>query len=253
MATRSDYGIDSPAIVIGLLITGSIAIVLALTLRYFNPTHYFLQLGLVIAGIYFLMGAGGMVWYSKVDKLRIRDALLAAIPWRGDEQVLDVGCGRGLLLIGAAKHLETGQAWGVDRWLAGALSGNRAEAVLENARREGVLDRVAVKEGDIRQLPFADSSFDVVLSNFVVHEVNNTAEREQMLREMLRVLRPGGRVLLVDFIFTAHCAQVFTENGLSKVKRERVGSFVTFWLKVVLNFGLVQTYQVSGIKPDAPD
>src|SRR5215472_16474279 len=142
MATRSDYGIDSPAIVIGLLITGSIAIVLALTLRYFNPTHYFLQLGLVIAGIYFLMGAGGMVWYSKVDKLRIRDALLAAIPWRGDEQVLDVGCGRGLLLIGAAKHLETGQAWGVDRWLAGALSGNRAEAVLENARREGVLDRV---------------------------------------------------------------------------------------------------------------
>jgi hypothetical protein len=57
---------------------------------------------LVAACIYFLLVAGGMVWYSKVGKLRMRDRVLELILWRGDEMVLDIGCGRGLLLIGAA-------------------------------------------------------------------------------------------------------------------------------------------------------
>jgi ubiquinone/menaquinone biosynthesis C-methylase UbiE len=204
---------------------------------------------LVAAGIYFLLGAGGMVRYSKVGKLRIRDQILEPIPWRGDERVLDVGCGRGLLLIGAARRLTTGKAVGLDRWAPGALTGNRPEAVLDNARLEGVPDRVEVKEGDVRQLPFADASFDVVLSNFVVHEVNNGAEREQMLREMVRVLKPGGRLALVDFIFTGKCVRVLKEIGIADAKRARVGSFFSFWSGAVLNFGFVQTYQVTGSKP----
>jgi SAM-dependent methyltransferase len=81
---------------------------------------------------------------------------------------------------------------------------------------------VEVKEGDVRQLPFADASFDVILSNFVVHEVNNRAEREQMLREMVRVLEPGGRLALVDFIFTGECVRVFQEIGIADAKRSRV-------------------------------
>jgi SAM-dependent methyltransferase len=134
-------------------------------------------------------------------------------------------------------------------WVAGALTGNRPEAALDNARLEGVLDRVEVKEGDVRQLPFAHASFDVVLSNFVVHEVKNRAEREQMLREMVRVLKPGGRLALVDFIFTGECVRVFQEIGIADAKRARVGSVFSFWLGAALNFGLVQTYQVTGSKP----
>jgi len=248
MSSRSDYGIDSPGIVAGFLVTGSIALGVSLSLRYFGSRHWVLGLGLAIVGIYLLMAAGSMIWYSKVDKLRIRDRMLAPIPWRGDELVLDVGCGRGLLVIGAAKRLTSGKVFGVDRWLAGALSGNRAQSVLENARREGVEGRVEVKEADIRQLPFADASFDVVLSNFVVHELDTAAEREQMLREMVRVLKPGGRLMLVDFIFTAECVPALRECGLSDVRRERVGSFLSFWLKAFLNFGLVRTCQVSGSK-----
>jgi len=249
MSSRTDYGIDSPAIVTGLVVTGLVALAVSLSLRYSGSRHWILVLALAAAGVYLLLGAGGMVWYSKVDKLRIRDRMLAAIPWRGDEMVLDVGCGRGLWLVGAASRLRKGRAIGIDRWLAGALSGNRAESVRENARREGVLDRVEIKEGDIRQLPFADASFDVVLSNFVVHELDTAAEREQMLREMVRVLRPGGRLMLVDFIFTAECVRVLSENGISDARRERVGSFLSFWLKAFLNFGLVRTCQVSGTKP----
>ena len=249
MSSRADYGIDSPAIVAGLLLLSGIGFGTALVWYLFGDPPRLGEIALVAASIYFLLGAGGMVRYSKVGKLRIRDQVLGLIPWRGDEMVLDVGCGRGLLLVGAARRLTTGKAIGVDRWVAGALTGNRPEAALDNARWEGVLDRVEVTEGDVRQLPFADASFDVVVSNFVVHEVKNRVEREQMLREMVRVLKPGGRLALVDFIFTGECVRVLHEIGIADAKRARVGSFFSFWFGAVLNFGLVQTYQVTGSKP----
>src|SRR5262249_46313190 len=159
---------------------------------------------------------------------RIRDQILESIPWRGDELVLDVGCGRGLLLIGAAHRLTTGKAVGVDRWVPGALTGNRPQAALNNARTEGVLNRVEIEIGDIRRLPFEEASFDVVVSNFVVHEVDTRAEREQMLREMVRELKPGGRLVLVDFIFTGECVLVLRGMGIGDAVRTRAGSFISF-------------------------
>jgi SAM-dependent methyltransferase len=153
------------------------------------------------------------------------------------------------VLIGAARRLTTGKAVGLDRWVAGALTGNRPGAVLDNARLEGVQDRVEVKEGDARQLPFADESFDAVVSNFVVHEVKDRAERQEMLQEMVRVLKPGGRLALVDFIFTGECVRVLQRVGVGDARRVRVGSFFSFWLGAVLNFGLFQTYLVTGSKP----
>jgi len=249
MSSRADYGIDSPTIVAGLFVLSGIGLGAALAWHFWGDPPLLGEIALVAAGIYFFLGAGSMIRYSKVGKLRIRDQILELIPWRGDERVLDVGCGRGLLLIGAARRLTTGKAVGLDRWVAGALTGNRPEAALDNARLEGVLDRVEVKEGDVRKLPFADDSFDVAVSNFVVHEVSNRAEREQMLREMVRVLKPGGRLALVDFIFTSECVGVLQEIGIADAKRARVGSFFSFWLGAVLNFGFVQTYQVTGSKP----
>lgn len=112
-----------------------------------------------------------MIWDSKVGKLRTREHLLGRITWKGDERVLDVGCGRGLMLIGAAKRLASGEATGIDLWHAEDLSGNRPEATLENARREGVTEKIRVETGDMRQLPFADASFDVVVSRAAIHNL----------------------------------------------------------------------------------
>jgi ubiquinone/menaquinone biosynthesis C-methylase UbiE len=251
MSSGADYGIDSPAIVAGLALVGSAAFATALALHFFDDPFPVAECVLVAVGIYFWLGAGGMVWYSKVAKLRIRDQILDRIPWRGDETVLDAGCGRGLLLIGVARRLTTGRAIGLDRWLPGALTGNRPEAALDNARLEGVVDRVEVKEGDVRELPFPDSSMDVVVSNFVLHEVDSRAEREHMMREIVRVLKPGGRLALVDFIFTRECIRLLQQIGFAEARRYRVGSFFSFWFSAIVNFGLVQTYCVTGMKPPA--
>ena len=249
MSSRANYGIDSPAIVAGLFVLGGLAFSTALVWRLFGDPPLFGQIALVGTGAYFLWSAVGMVSYSKAGKLRIRDQILESTPWRGDERVLDVGCGRGLVLIGAARRLTTGKAIGLDRWLTGALTGNRPEAVLDNARYEGVLDRVEVKQGDVRQLPFADDSFDIVVSNFVLHEVNNRAEREQMLREMARVLKSGGRLALVDFIFTGECVRVLQGIGVADAMRGALDHSSPFgWVR----FSISASYRPTGSRVKPP-
>ena len=240
MSAKGNYGVDSPAIVVTLCILGLTGTGIA----YLLPSAW--RWAGYVTGTYFLLGAAGMLFYSKVGKLALRERLLDKIPWKGDEQVMDVGCGRGLLTVGAARRLSTGKVVGVDVWRRGAITGNRADSVLENAQIEHVSDRVEVKEGDARALPFANETFDVVVSNFVVHEMKTRQERETMMREIARVLKPGGRVALVDFIFTSECVADLQNYGV-KATRVRDG-FLSFWISAILNFGAVKTYHLVGRK-----
>jgi hypothetical protein len=82
-----NYGLDSPRIVATLFASGTALCCLGLV---FRSAWHWIPFGL---GMCFLFGASGMVFYSKVGKLRMRERLLDRIPWR-DERVLDVGCGR---------------------------------------------------------------------------------------------------------------------------------------------------------------
>jgi cyclopropane fatty-acyl-phospholipid synthase-like methyltransferase len=107
--------------------------------------------------------------YDKIGKIKERERLLDLVTWEGTETVLDLGCGRGLLLVAAARRLSTGKATGLDLWQAEDLTGNQPDATMANARREGVSDRVEVTSGDMRAMPFADRSFDVVVSNVAIH------------------------------------------------------------------------------------
>lgn len=240
MKKKPNYGIDSPAIVAVLCFLGLASLLAAIR------AHTALRWVGYAFGGYFLLGAAGFLFYSKVGKLRLRERLLDKIPWRGDERILDVGCGRGLLTVGAALRVPNGSVVGVDVWNPRAISGNRAESVRENATAEGVGNRVEAKEGDARKLPFADGAFDVVVSNFVVHELQERADREQMMREVARVLKPGGHVALVDFIFTDQCVEDLRKFGFD-AERTRDGG-LSFWISVILNFGAVRTYYVVGRK-----
>ncbi len=134
-----------------------------------------------------------MVWticYGK--RIAARD-LVRRAGLRPGAEVLDVGCGRGLLLIEAARRLGGGRAVGLDLWNAEDLSGNNRAAAQSNAICEGVADRVTLVDGDMRCMPFEDDSFDVVLSSMAVHNIYEPAGRKQALAEIIRVLRPGGR------------------------------------------------------------
>ena len=119
---RPNYGIDAPTAVRNLILGGAAALVLAVVSYVFD--WGLTRMAGVVAGAW-LFFAGWMVWDSKVGKLWARDRVLDGLKLRGDETVLDVGCGRGLLLIGAARRLTTGKAVGVDIWQAEDRVGNR--------------------------------------------------------------------------------------------------------------------------------
>jgi SAM-dependent methyltransferase len=230
--TKADYGLDAPGVVIGNAVAGTAALTgagigwAALRRRHRVPAAV-LGGWLAVWGLVAVAQAGLMVRSSRAGKLTERDRLLDELPWRGDEWVLDVGCGRGLLLIGAAKRLTTGRAIGLDLWREQDQAGNDPAATLANAQMEGVAERVELRDGDARLLPFDEQTFDLVVSSMALHNIPGTAGRAAAVGEIARVLKPGGRVAILDFRNTNQYATVLAAAGLSDVHRSerRLGMY----------------------------
>ena len=219
---RPSYGIDAPGLVKGFFLGGALAFTIALAAGlspWPGGTVAVVVASLAgLAAVYALGMGCYMLYGSLVGKVRERHRLLALVPWSGSEAVLDVGCGRGLLLVAAAGRVPSGRAVGIDLWQAEDQSGNRPEATLANARAEGVAERVEVQTGDARQPPFPDGSFDVVVSHWVVHNMYEPAERARSLAEMARVLKPGGWVLVADIEHHAEYVRRLQELGFVGVR-----------------------------------
>jgi arsenite methyltransferase len=227
-ASTVDYGLDAPKRFRQMIWRGSTVFLLGLGFLLMNRGDAAsggvpLFIALTIIAAVFFGCAVFMRWSSRVGKLRYRDALLEAIPWRGDEKVLDVGCGRGLLLIGAAKRLKTGKATGIDPWVKEDLSGNAPESVMANAKAEGVAERVRVENGDARRLPYSANSYDVVLSSASLHGLLDEAERDKAVLEMLRVAKPGGHIAIFDILYTGDYLRTLSDEGAELVTRSGLG------------------------------
>jgi arsenite methyltransferase len=217
MKQRAKYGIDAPGVVRALIVCGSLlALIASIGLAWpkRSPVPASLSIGAASIAALLLFYATVMLTSSLASKKRIRDRLVAALALSGSERVLDAGCGRGLALIGCAKELTTGNAVGIDLWSAKDLSNNNPEATRINAAVEGVADRIEVETGDITRLPFPDASFDAVISMTVIHNIPSRDRRDQALRELIRVLKPGGRIAIFDILHTSRSVEVLRRAGM---------------------------------------
>lgn len=231
MPLKPDYGIDAPAVLRNLLLFGTLVVLLG----FFGPTH--LHLGPIevvkLHSAFRWMGGFLLVegllyfFYVKVGKFHHRDAMLAFHAWNGNEEVLDVGCGRGLLLAGAAKRLTTGHATGIDVWSTVDMSGNSPQSAQHNLNLEGIASRCTLVSVPAQEMPFSDATFDVIVSNLCLHNISDAPTRRLAVQQIVRVLRPGGTAIISDYKRTGEYAQQMREAGLN-VQKKRGNVIATF-------------------------
>lgn len=163
------------------------------------------------------------LYTSRRGKFVVWSELLDQLQLRGEEHILDIGCGRGAVLLMAAQHLNRGRAVGVDLWRRNDQSGNSMEATRQNAALEGVADRVELHTADMTALPFENDTFDVVLSNVAIHNVKPQAGRDRAIEQAVRVLRPGGRLMIADIRCTGDYVAKLRALGMDGLVTRNLG------------------------------
>jgi arsenite methyltransferase len=84
---------------------------------------------------------------------------------------------------------------------------------------EGVEKRIRIETGDMRKMPFAEASFDAAVASLAIHNVPEREGRSAAVREIARVLTPGGRVALLDFVRTGEYVNTLRAVGWTDVRR----------------------------------
>jgi len=121
------------------------------------------------------------------------------------EIVLDLGSGGGIDVLLSAKRVgSTGKAYGLD------MTEEMLALANENKRKAGV-ENVEFLQGEIENIPLPDNSVDVIISNCVI---NLSADKDQMLREAFRVLKPGGRFAVSDVVTRGEIMPEIRKNVL---------------------------------------
>jgi arsenite methyltransferase len=218
---RGDYGYDAPYALVsfaGVAIAGGIGAVIA-----WSSGAHRVAAQMTAYCLFFSANAASFFHTTKRGKFIEWERILNGLSLRGDERVLDMGCGRGAVLTAIARRLRTGQAVGVDIWSTHDQSGNARSVTVRNAALEGVVERVEIATADMRALPFPDASFDVVVSSLAIHNIRATPDRAQAVREAFRVLKPGGWLIIADIKTTSVYADTLRALGSSHVTRRRLG------------------------------
>jgi ubiquinone/menaquinone biosynthesis C-methylase UbiE len=239
---RGDYGFDAPYVPIILLCAGLAAIILGLLVSLLWQIPIWGSICL-LWGMYLLLSGASYIYTTRRGKFQVWAELLVGLNLRGDEQVLDMGCGRGAILLMAANLLDEGKATGVDIWSTRDQSGNAREVTLKNAELEGVAGKIELHTADMRELPFANGTFDLVLSSLAIHNISQREGQDKALEEAVRVLKPNGRLIIADIRATKRHAEHLHQLGMIDISHQLLDWH--FWYSPWIMTHLVKAHKPS--------
>lgn len=238
---KADYGVyGSWSYYISLAILSAIFLLLAIFIEFFRLL-FATAFGITTA-VLVLFVLVPQILYARKRGWITRRVVEAGRISEGDS-VLDIGTGRGFLAIEIAKAVKGSRAVGVDIWEIpaegemhqGFVLGNTRENAERNAQLEGVYDRVEFKRADAREMPFESESFDVVVSSIAMHQIVYSKEGLRVLDETHRVLKPNGRLVIVDVLIGKIITDKLKELRFRDLKVQNIrnlGSF-SFLLKIL--------------------
>ena len=232
---KTGYGIDEPRTIFELAVAGVLSVLVGVIISVYTSSTNAraAEAALIVGpgvGLLILVVTSSLFWSSRLGKVREMSRIVNNLPWGGGEVVLDLGCGRGVATVMAAKKLGTGIALGVDMWSKARVSGNSPQSVLANASHEGLGARVAAVRGSSVHLPLVDNSVDVILSGLAIHNMAPRRQRNALFAEMARVLKDGGRIGILDAGNGNEYASILSGIGLRDIEmhRLRFSSFPPF-------------------------
>ena len=175
----------------GLAVAALAAISAAVAIQIAAPSWWPLASVLVLLAASFLVGNAVMRSFRSPDHIVLPMVDLL----RSDrDQVLDAGCGAGRTSIALSRVLKQGRIVAADRFDADYIEDGGRALIERNLRIASLTDRVSIETADLTALPFGEGSFDGAVSTNVFDHLGRS--KEQGLREVFRVLKPGGRFLL---------------------------------------------------------
>lgn len=193
-ATHYDFG-WTPWMTLGPWMAALVAAAAAVTVQVVAPEWWPVSLLLVLLAASFFAG-----YLIAREANRPELSVLPMVDLLSGETdlVLDGGCGAGRTTLAIGRVLKQGRIVALDRFNADYIDGGGRTLLERNLRLAGLEERVSIEQGDLTRLPFPDETFDSAVSTHAVDHLG--AQKEQGLREMLRVLKPGGRFLLVVWV-----------------------------------------------------
>ncbi len=225
MRPRGRYGIDAPRVPwlwVGIAVL-SIGVAIWFGLSSAGWWTAALAWYFAVSSVVYLVGAA-LHWNASLrGKFVIWDRLLRRTSLSPDAQVLDLGCGRGAVAIMVATRFPNASVTGIDLWRSGDQSGNSRAAAAGNGALNAISDRVRFDTGDMTRLPYADGSFALVTASLSIHNIPTAEGRRAAIDEAVRVLAPGGRLLIVDIQRTREYAAELRRIGLTVAGPTRLG------------------------------
>ncbi|MCP4745008.1 MAG: class I SAM-dependent methyltransferase [Desulfobacteraceae bacterium] len=233
------------------VLTGAAAMAAGAQLN--SRVFYYLGLATAVYGILTTAGWALARYVIPGNRVTVARQIIRGLKLKGSEQILDVGSGRGLYAIEAAKKLTTGQVKAIDIWDSKSIknvafhhklsqpTGNTIDNAMQNATREGVAPKIEFRNMDAAHLEYADESFDIVICGFIIGHLWQS--QDKVLKEIKRVLKYNARIVLIDNVrdityFLLSTPHMFLWSWLRGRKAKRLSEQNWFKTIVRANFAI---------------